>query len=177
MPDYNQEDISTKKNFCGPVSAANVIMYWNSNGYPNLSSSNNWINVANRLGVLMGHTNSEGVLWADFISGIKSYTTEKGYSKFSITSPAVSFGNMETEIANNRPAQIGLKGYGYTGLYGGHIVTLVGTEKYQETTQNNQWFYNLVIRDNWQSTPKDVWISYGRGGGTIEFIGAIKPSN
>jgi hypothetical protein len=82
-----------------------------------------------------------------------------------------SFTSIDSQIEAGHPAIVTLEGYGYTDrttLL--HTVTVVGTESYQETSDNNRTYYNLVIHDNWKNTPTDVWISFGRGGGSIEYL-------
>ena len=56
-----------------------------ANGYPKLSTSNSWINVANRLGVLMNHINKTGVNSANVTSEMKSYFNEKDYTGFGVS--------------------------------------------------------------------------------------------
>ncbi len=178
VPDYQQSDNTSMDNDCAPTAAATVIMYWDSHGYPNLSSTNNWIDVANVLGDLMDHNDENGVTSDKIEPAIESYITGRNYTNFSVgrdTSP--TFSDIDYQIERDQPTLLRLEGYGYTKWPekdDGHLVTIVGTESYMDTEDWN-YYYNLVIHDNWEITPEDVWISFGRGGGETTDIWTVVP--
>jgi len=159
VPDYIQADNTEMENDCVPTSGANVLMFWRANGYTALSSSNNWKNVANRLGVIMGHTDADGVSRNNVVSGLTSYISEKGYSAdFSVsrdTSP--TFAKLDAQVEKYHPAMLSVNNY--NGSSGGHNITLVGTESYYDTS-SLRWVYNVIVHDNWASTPDNVWFEY-----------------
>lgn len=156
VPDFQQNNNLDMKNDCVPTSGANVMMYWDSHGYPNLSTSNSWISVADRLGVLMNHTDESGIDRDNIVPGLRAYVTEKGYGSSFIISRNTSptFNDMDYQIEHVKPAMLSINGY--QGSSGGHNVTLVGTESYYE--DNVRWVYNIIVHDNWESTGRDVTI-------------------
>lgn len=160
VPDYQQSDNTSMDNDCVPTSAANVLMYWDKNGFSNMSSNNNWKTVANRIGTIMGHTNSSGVYRSKIVPGLQKYIKERGYANsFTIsrdTSP--SFSKMKTLIKNGNPSMMSTNGW--ITQTGGHNITLVGYEEYYATFKF-KWYRSVIVRDNWKSTPKDVWFLYG----------------
>lgn len=162
VPDYIQNDNTDMENDCVPTSAANVLMYWDYNGYSNLSSSNNWINVANRLGEIMGHTDANGVSRSNVVPGLQSYISEKGYSSnFSVSRDTTpSFGELDFEVEKYHPAMLSVNDY-MTSV-GGHNITLVGTESYYQVGDGViGWVYHVIVHDNWETTPEKVWFEYG----------------
>ncbi|SDZ13222.1 hypothetical protein SAMN05421736_106200 [Evansella caseinilytica] len=169
-----QQSDSGKSEFCAPTAGANVMMYWKNNGYSKLASSTNWKPVENRLGTLMKWDSKTGTKISNIAPGERSYIKEKGYKNFSVStvnSPA--FSKLETQTKNKRPPILVLKGYNYNG---NHAVVLVGTEKYHEKLGSKYtWYYNIVVRDQWKSTPKDVWFNFGRGDGSVSHMISVIP--
>jgi hypothetical protein len=167
VPDYQQNDNTSMNNDCVPTAAASVLMYWDGNGYPNLSTSNNWKNVADRLGELMDHNNTYGVYSSDIKPGLDDYISEKNYSSsFSVardTTP--SFNEFKSEVNADSPGLLRLTGHSYTpeGSDGGHLVTLVGYETYTDTSNWSNPQYALV-QDNWATTGQTVYILLGQFG-------------
>jgi len=147
------------KNDCVPTSAANVLMYWDKNGFPNMSSTNSWKTVANRIGVIMGHTDSSGVSRSKIVSGLKSFIKERGYSSsFTISRDTTpTFKEMKTLINGGDPSMMSTNGW--QTQKGGHNITLVGYEEYYDLGKF-KWYRSVIVRDNWGSTPKDVWFSF-----------------
>ncbi|TFD97047.1 C39 family peptidase [Jeotgalibacillus sp. R-1-5s-1] len=167
VPDYQQSHYPGA-NDCSPVAAANIIMYWDQNGYPSMSSSNVPANVVERLANFM-NTTANGTTGANLEIGLDRYLQERYPSANSDRRGDPSFSNLSTEISAGRPALVHVKGYGYsTGDSSvGHSVTLVGTESYQESSQSFKTYYNIVVHDNWTSTGKEVWLAFERGGGSV----------
>ncbi|WP_042473219.1 C39 family peptidase [Bacillus ndiopicus] len=162
VPDYQQSNNPSMNNDCVPTAGATIIMYWDANGYPNLSSSNNWLNVADRLGVLMSHNNSSGVNSSNVTSGMKSYFNEKGYTGFSVsrdTSP--TFTDVGNIINAGHPSLLRLDNYKTIdpGVSGGHMVTLVGYETYYDTSTSS-WYQQFIVHDNWALTGTQVWLKW-----------------
>lgn len=166
VPDYQQDDYPYGANDCTPVSAGNIVMYWDSNGYPNMSSDNVPTSVIGRLANFMG-TTASGTPSASVEPGLDRYLQERYPNANSDRRGAPTWSNLTTEINAGRPTLLHLSGYDYTSGDLGHTVTLVGTESYQETTENLKYYYNFIIHDNWKNTPTDVWLSWGRGAGSV----------
>ncbi len=135
-------------------------MYWDKNGFSNMSSNNNWKSVANRIGTIMGHTNSSGVSRSKIVPGLQKYIKERGYANsFTISrDTSLSFSKMKTLIKNGNPSMMSTNGW--ITQTGGHNITLVGYEEYYATFKF-KWYRSVIVRDNWKSTPKDVWFLYG----------------
>lgn len=159
VPDYQQSNNTSMENDCVPTSAANVMMYWDSKGFPNISPKDNWKTVANRIGKIMGHTDSSGVSRSEIVPGLKKFLSERGYSSsFTIsrdTSP--TFNEMRSLIKNGDPSMMGTDGW--MDQKGGHNITLVGYEQYYNPGKV-KWYKSVIVRDNWKSTPKDVWFQF-----------------
>ncbi|WP_223638891.1 hypothetical protein [Planococcus sp. 4-30] len=163
-------------NDCSPVASGNIVMYWDANGYPNMSYDNTPSSVISRLHTFMNTDSIRGTSGENLEIGLDRYMQERYANANSDRRGAPSFANMSNEIAAKRPALIHLDSYNTEGdSEVGHSVTLVGTESYQETTQNLRYYYNLVIHDVWASTPTDVWISFGRGGHTVYAHTVVSP--
>ncbi|GJM78239.1 C39 family peptidase [Paenibacillus sp. MB22_1] len=168
VPDYQQNDNDSMENDCVPTTGAAIIMYYDAHGYPNLSSSSDWKQVANRLGVLMDHDDSYGVYSSNVKPGFNDYISEKGYSgDFTVTrDTSVSFSDIKNEVSSDSPAFLRVVGYDYndpTGADGGHMITLVGYETYTDTEDWSTPQYALV-QDNWETTGKTVYLLMGQFG-------------
>lgn len=160
VPDYQQNNNTSMENDCVPTSAANVLMYWRNNGYSNISPTNSWTTVANRIGVIMGHSDSTGVSRSEIVPGLKTFLAERGYSStFTITRDTTpTFAEMKSLINGGDPSMLSTNGW--ITQSGGHNVTLVGYEEYYDPAKI-KWFRSVIVRDNWGSTPKDVWFQFG----------------
>ncbi|MCZ8540270.1 C39 family peptidase [Psychrobacillus psychrodurans] len=160
VPDYQQSDNSNMDNDCVPTSAANVLMYWDANGFSNISPTNSWTSVANRIGTIMRHTDSDGVSRSNIVTGLQTFLKERGYSSsFSISRDTTpTFPEMKTLINGGDPSMMSTNGW--ITQTGGHNITLVGFEEYYDQGKI-KWFRSVIVRDNWGSTPKDVWFTFG----------------
>jgi len=170
VPDYQQNDNTSMGNDCVPTAGANVIMYWRNQGYTNLSSSGLWKNVADRLGVLMSHSDTYGVYSSKIAPGMNSYTSEKGYSNFTTTwDSSPTFNKMKSEVNAKTPPFLRLVNYGYTpeGSDGGHLVNLVGYETYTDTSDWSNPQY-AIVHDNWASTGVNVYLLLGQYGSVTD---------
>jgi len=171
VPDYQQNDNDSMANDCVPTAAANIIMYWDSNGYPNMVETNNWINVANRLGVLMNHTDENGVYSSAIAPGLNSYFSEHEQTDFSATwDYTPTFSEIDGQIESGNPALLRTLGYGYTDPEKpnmGHVTTIVGTESYQIIEQGFKWYYYLIVHDNWETTGENVYLLWDGQYGSI----------
>lgn len=159
VPDYQQSANTSMNNDCVPTSAANVLMYWRNKGYTNISPSNSWIEVANRIGVIMGHSNTNGVSRSKIVPGLVTFLTEKGYaSSFNVSRDYdPTFAEMKDLINAGNPSMMSANNW--MNSSGGHNITLVGYEEYYDTT-TSKWSRYVIVRDNWESTPKDVWFAF-----------------
>lgn len=162
VPDYQQSSITTMINTCVPVSAANIIMYWDANGYPNMVSTNNWINAANRIAQIMLHTNVNGVLPQYVTPGMRVYFDEHGYTGFGVTrDTSPTFSEAQTIVNAGHPSLLGLANYTVISpnATGKHMVTLVGFETYYDTS-TKKWSQQVIVHDNWDSTGTQVWLKW-----------------
>ncbi|TCP68317.1 C39 family peptidase [Baia soyae] len=153
VPDYQQSDNTSMRNDCVPTASANVMMYWDQHGYPNLSGDNNWKTVANRFGVLMDH-HETGVYVSDIEDGLEDYIEERGYEdRFTVDRDWLifDFSTIENQIKAGNPTLLSIDDY--RGSDGGHAVTAVGTD-----IGITHKF--VAVHDNWASTPKEVWFEY-----------------
>lgn len=149
-------------NDCAPTAAANIVMYWDSNGYPDMVGSNSWINAANRLGTIMLHTDQSGVLPQYVEPAMKVYIEEHGYTNFGVTrDTSVTFHEVQTIVNNGHPSLLGLSNYTAISpnATGKHMVTLVGFETYYDTS-TQKWSQQIIVHDNWDSTGTQVWLKW-----------------
>lgn len=162
VPDYQQNNNDNMDNDCVPTSGANVMMYWDSHGYSNMTTGT-WITVANRLGAIMGHTDSGGVSRDRIISGLKTFLSERGYgSKFTVDRDYYpSFADITAQINSNNPLMMSVNSW--MGQNGGHNITAVGAEEYYDTN-NFTWYRSVIVHDNWESTGTNVWVSFSSAG-------------
>lgn len=159
VPDYQQNDNTSMNNDCVPTSAANVLMYWRNNGFSNISTTNSWKTVANRIGVIMGHTDADGVSRSRIVPGLKTFLQEVGYSNsFTISRDTTpTFPELRALVNGGDPSMLSVNGW--NGTKGGHNITLVGYEEYYDPAKI-RWYQSVIVRDNWASTPKDVWFQF-----------------
>lgn len=139
---------------CGPVSAINLIKFWDSNGYPNLVTSNDTKqSMYNKLYNYMGSfvvPNSGGqvaTLPMDYIPGIYGYLEDKGYSITGIIREYLNkadYSILKNEVDNRRPGTIL---YNDNLTYGLHYVTFVGYSQYIDISAN---YY--IIHDLWSTS-------------------------
>jgi len=137
---------------CSPTSGANLMYYWASNGYPNLTSGMTSNQVIENLASFMGTNHSTGgTSPSDVGPGIINYIESQGYNNFSYTQTTYpSFSNIMSEIDANRPALVGFSNH---STYGTHTSALVG---YECGTGPNV----MIIHDTWSSTPTKVYVAH-----------------
>jgi hypothetical protein len=162
VPDYQQNDNDNMENDCVPTSGANVMMYWDSHGYGNITTGT-WITVANRLGTIMGHSDLGGVDRDDIVLGLITFISERGYSSsFSVDRDYFpSFSDIDSQIESSNPLMMSVNSW--MGQNSGHNITAVGTESYYDTSTFS-WSEYVIVHDNWGSTGTDVWISFNSAG-------------
>jgi len=160
VPDYIQADNTSMENDCVPTTAANILMYWDNNGYSGMSTSNDWKNVADRIGVITDHSDSDGVSRSEIAPGFEQYISEKNYSSyFDVTrDTSPSFSDLKSLMDNGDPSSMSVNSY--NGGSGGHNITLIGYEQYY-SYDTFSWHRSVIVRDNWSSTPESVWFSWG----------------
>jgi len=153
VPDYQQQ--LKWPNSCGPVSAACILSYWSSCGYPHL----------------LGPEDTEELLIEDLINN-SDYTANEGTSVWALedsieivcNDPGMNntygfnaiyiedaiYYDFKSEIDAGRPLLHITYGHQY---YDDHSFVGVG---YSET-ESAQW---CIDHDNWPTTPEDVYIEW-----------------
>ncbi|HHW84926.1 MAG TPA: hypothetical protein GX400_01790 [Chloroflexi bacterium] len=157
---------------CAPTSGANVMGYWDNNGYSNLVAGSEWQGAVNDMRLHMntvctadggGSTNVGSVS-----SGVVNYATAKGYTFASELwcsdcSVAASYANYQGEIDASRPVLVDVIGH---AQYGNHSIVGVGYD-----SAGNY----LIIHDNWPTTAENVYLQYGSGYSSI-FMHPVRPA-
>lgn len=149
-------------NDCVPTAGANIVMYWDSHGYPNMAFSNDWTNVADRLGLFMNHNNTGGVNSSNVTAALDRHFDERGYTGFSqIRDSYPTFTDARSMINRGHPSLLRLSNYRTMdpSVTGGHMVTLVGYETFYNTI-SFAWSQQIIVHDNWSTTPVKVWLKW-----------------
>lgn len=105
VPDYQQDDNGTWTQDCSPTAGANVMVYWDANGFPNLHTTTRWQDVANTLGNLMGTNDPNGTTISNINPALLTFAQNRGYTNFTstmVSSP--SFSNIDAQIEARHPA-------------------------------------------------------------------------
>ncbi|MBF4692449.1 C39 family peptidase [Fusibacter ferrireducens] len=136
---------------CGPVSAMNLVKYWDSHGYPNLVSDSDTKQILyNKLYSALScfpFLGDIATLPDSYKEGVRNYTTSHLVTNLivlrysSISNSDISI--LKTEVNNNRPGTIL---YDDSYRYGLHYVTFVG---YAQDLVGDDFY---IIHDLWSST-------------------------
>ncbi|ASS73920.1 hypothetical protein CIG75_02290 [Tumebacillus algifaecis] len=141
---------------CAPTSGANIVKYWDNNGYPNLVQDTTQPNTIIEYLAMYMNTNSEGGTTVyNMISGMKQYWNLRGYYP-TITDHYSNFGSHVTEMTNSRPDWVTTVSH---PTYKDHAMTGVGYESYY-STDDFKYHYNVVVHDTWDTTPVNVWLAW-----------------
>jgi len=150
-------------NYCAPTSAAMVLSYWDSHGYPNIPDSSSTL--ISELATAMGTSTSSGTPIHNVDDGMRTVSTNHGYgSTLSFDEDGwVTFSDVTTEINANKPFVLTMWGggtaYGRSQAYGDHSVAVIGYESYSSGDY-------VVVQDTW--TPLTaVSLSYGNWLGAL----------
>ena len=173
VPDWNQFWGSYSCwSGCSPTSGANIMGYWDNNGYSNLVAGSDWQGAVNDMRLHMntvctadgsGSTNVGSIS-----SGIINYASARGYTFASEVwcndcGVAASYTNYQGEIDGSRPMLVDVIGH---AQYGNHSVVGVGYESAGSY---------LIIHDNWPSTGENVYLQYGSGYSSI-YMHPVRPA-
>ena len=155
VPDYQQT--AEENIICIPTSMANILAYWDMNGYPNLvpttSDSDRYgyttTNILYYLTAAGGHTTNSSIdpAFAAYVAANGNYH----YAGVSATNPQFSY--LMAEIYSfTSPCLIGTPNY---FLYNGpHMTTGVGFKR-----EDNKEL--VIVHDNWPNTAVDLIIPWG----------------
>lgn len=194
---------------CAPTSAGNIVKYWAGHGYPALDRNllpkyaspydpnaaddysppkAPYQKMINDLHVFFHTFHSEGdggAAWPyDFAPGLTSYAKKIGGYTFTAT-PINNFSWVDyaAEIAADRPVLLGFNGlevYAPDDFeYGDHAITGVGYD-YTPTVRGSEY---LIIRDNWDNEPADVYLQFAGRNAVytyrfmVAFAPAVPPAN
>ncbi|MGG1263889.1 C39 family peptidase [Brevibacillus laterosporus] len=152
---------------CTPTSAANIISYFDDNGYSKLVSNNTSTKslistLASkdymRTGLCKG-CSKDATSWDDTIEGIEAYWNDKGYKDVSVRgyNSGSRFSKHQSAMDDDRPDIIWLQRH---PTYGNHAVTGVGYEEYQDADDDLRYYRSVIIHDTWSNTPKDCWVTW-----------------
>lgn len=158
VPDY----LNDKGLGCYPTAAATLVSYWDNNksGYSNLvSTGTTETALITELNTLM-NTQNGATSGSDARAGLDTYFSNKGYSSVNVEfrlGSQKTYQNYVNEIINNRPILLGWDGQ----PYGNHAITGVGF--YWWTDHNQQRHESMIVHDNWETTPKEVYYTWLSG--------------
>ena len=162
VPDYQQDDFEGE-NDCTPVASADVLGYWDANGYGDLIDGSNDY-ATNPVGVTALVDALKTYMWwtsagtdVGMINpGIKATFTEQGYS-FSVANDySVSWSDVKTEVDAGRPAVFTFNHATYVILHSG------GAIGYDEPDDTKI----IIIHDNWYPA-NDVHLNFDECTGTV----------
>lgn len=141
---------------CAPTTGANIIRYWDNNGYSNLiQSTTTNSHVIDVLADQYMFTDSQGgTLPSNFVSGIRKYMNDRGYSPTISTGSTFAF--HKTQMNSGKPDKLGTSNH---PVWGNHAVTGVGYEEYYDTSSLG-WNRMVIVHDTWDNTVRDYWITW-----------------
>jgi hypothetical protein len=167
---------------CSPTAAADIMGYWQFNGYPNMGHSQMVFDLRTAMGTTNNYKSTcncypGATSESSITSGMQQYARGRGYATSTATTiSSPSYSTMKTEVANNRPALLDLYGQTYYGgTDGAHTVTLVGYREYfySGSSFGHQF---MTIHDNWNSTPNELYVAYGRNYSSLT-LHTFRPGN
>lgn len=141
---------------CAPTSAANIMKYWSSHGYPQLTQNLTDEQILLDLRQRMSTSSSGTTLATNIGPGMQSYARNHGDSTGRSYYYNVSWSNYKTGISAG-PNVITIVGSNYYG--GDHSVTGVGwTEfSYNGSLVGHQY---MEVHDNWPTTAMSVFVLF-----------------
>lgn len=157
---------------CAPTSGANVMGFWDNNGYGNLVAGSDWQGAVNDMRSHMNTTcTTDGggsTSVGSISSGVVNYASVKGYTFASELwcsncGVAATYANFQGEIDASRPVLVDVIGH---SQYGNHSIVGVGYESAGSY---------LIIHDNWDSTAENVYLQYGSGYSNI-YMHPVRPA-
>ncbi len=167
VPDYNQPQ--NLPNSCAPAAGANLLLYWDANGYsdflPVSESPESVTDLIEDLSTYMSWDPAIGVHYEDVQPALQTYALNKNYTTFDVRS-YMAIGSMDIikeEVMNGHPIIYGSQ----INPWGtGHFVVVVG---YQDNF--------LVVHDNWPSTPKEYFVNWNSIGHADDMVTLFMPDN
>jgi len=168
-PDLNQtySSLWTGPSGCSPTSAANIMLYWADNGYPELTEGLSDDELLLELREAMGtyYQDGKGLTIPSHIApGMSTFAQNMGISEASGIRLIDSFGAYMGGIACG-PNVITFEAQEY---YGYHSVTGVGWVKYWYNGSSTGHQY-MKVHDNRSNTVKSVYVAYDRDYDEIYF--------
>ena len=168
VPDYLQSNLPEIDNWCAPTAAANIIGYWDDNGFDNLidngtSQTGDSISAIMDLGyIMMGYISPysknykspysiDDMEVADGIAifcGGSFYKNNYEFKCDLIYDP--NFSTIVKEIDANRPVMCGLSDHLF---WKNHWTTIIG----YLITDTTRW---VIAHDTWKITPQEVYINW-----------------
>jgi len=146
VPDYQQNDFAGT-NDCTPVASADILGYWDANGFPNMIDGSNSF-ATNPAGVTaLVDTLKTNMWWSsagtslDMIKpGMSATIKGRGYTTFSVNNDyAVVWDDIKAEVNNGLPALFTM----YNPFYGAlHSVASLGYDEPDGTRI-------VIVHDNW----------------------------
>jgi|GEM_PF-3740522 len=155
VPDYQQGDFAGS-NDCAPVASADILGYWDANGFPNLiDGSNDYAtnptgvtDLVNALKTNMRWTSS-GTQIAWIWAGIADTAYQRGYSFSTANDGSVVWSDITTQIDAGRPAVFTMYHLSYGGMHS------VGCMGYDGDGGNQV----VIVHDNWYPAG-DVYLNF-----------------
>lgn len=167
VPDLNQiwSSLWTGPSGCSPTSAANIMKYWSSHGFPGLTQGLTDEQLLFQLRNAMG-TRSDGSTPVNNISpGMQTFARNRGVSTAWAGFLSATWSAYKSGINIHGPNVISFVSQTY---YGDHSVTGVGWTEffYNGSSTGHQY---MEVHDNWPNTPMTAYIAFGRNYNGIFF--------
>lgn len=146
---------------CSPTSAANIMKYWASQGYPQLTQGLSNEQLLYGIRTAMG-TSSDGSTPVNKISpGMKTFAINRGVSTakaWYLPGVPPSWSSYKSAINTYGPNVITFSPHAF---YGEHSVTGVGWTEFTYNGSSTGHQY-MEVHDNNPNTPFSVFVAYGR---------------
>ena len=156
VPDYQQGDFAGS-NDCAPTAAANVLGYWDANGYENFidGSSSYQLNPAgvtalvDLLKLKMQWHPDTGTSVGYIDDGIAGVAAQKRYPFTVYNDHRVFWLDVKTEVNASHPCVLTV----HHPVYQTHSMACIGYDEVDATRV-------VIVHDNWASTAIDVYLNY-----------------
>lgn len=179
---------------CGIVSMMDILLYYDSNGFPNIVDEADLSGLRSQLRALMQWT-PNGTYAHMNVIGTQNYLQARGVSGFSlayharsnypnVNSTDMSPAQFTAEVDAGRPVQFLLSGYQKTNItdqsYGNHFVCGVGY--YSGSVGGSYSAFWAIIHDNWKGSfanpylnPDDPYVDYNLVNAMIKVMPPVAP--
>lgn len=142
---------------CAPTSGANIVKYWDNNGYKNLvqdSTSGSYLIEVLARSQYMNTSSSGDTTVKNMKYGIKKYMNDRGY--YPTLGDSATYNYHVSELKASRPTWVTTENH---PVWDNHAMTGVGYEQFYNTSKLS-WTKQLILHDTWDNTPREYYIKW-----------------